>query len=102
MDSIPYFRILSISYFFLGTFRIFSTNILGIFRKTTFNLFVAILTGIANIVLDFVLITHYSAYGAAWATLVVLILASVLSFPYLLKEVFVNSKSGTKFRNWRK
>lgn len=88
MDSVHYYRVLSLSYFFLATFRLFSTNILAVLRKTTFNLIVAILTGVANIVLDYILITHYAAAGAAWATVMVIVIASVASFPYLVKVIF--------------
>lgn len=83
-DSVVYFRILSLSYFFLGTFRLFSTNLLAIFRKTTFNLIVAGFNGIINIILDVVLISNFHAVGAAWATMISVVIASLLSFPYLL------------------
>ena len=58
-DSIIYFRILSLSYFFLGTFRLFSTNLLAIFRKTTYNLIVAAINGLLNVFLDFLLVSYF-------------------------------------------
>lgn len=87
-DSMEYFRILSISYFFLATFRLFSTNLLAIFRKTTFNLIAAGVNGVINIILDLVLIKFYGATGAAWATTISVILVSFISFPYLLHVIY--------------
>ncbi len=91
-DSVTYFRILSLSYFFLGTFRLFSTNLLAIFRKTTYNLVVAGLNGILNIILDITLINRFSATGAAWATMLSVVIASLLSFPYMLYTINKISK----------
>lgn len=86
-DSVVYFRILSLSYFFLGTFRLFSTNLLAVFRKTTFNIVVAAINGALNIVLDLVLIHYFQATGAAWATMISVVIASCLSFPYLIRTI---------------
>lgn len=87
-DSVYYFRVLSISYFFLSTFRLLSTNILAIFRKTSFNLIMAGITGVTNIILDIVLINKFQAMGAAWATVISVVVASALSFPYLLRLIY--------------
>lgn len=92
LDSIPYFRILSISFFFLASFRLFSTNLLAIFKRTTFNLVAAAITGICNIVLDLILIEKYSATGAAWATVASVIIASILTFPYLIFIIFIKKE----------
>lgn len=91
-DSVIYFRILSLSYFFLGTFRLFSTNVLAIFRKTTYNLVVAAINGVLNIILDVILVSNYQAEGAAWATMISVVIASMLSFPYLLHTIGKISK----------
>lgn len=84
LDSVPYFRILSISYFFLGTFRLFSTNLLAIFHRVTFNFSISLLTGVSNILLDYFMVKKYGAIGAAWATLFTVVIASLCSFPYLI------------------
>lgn len=84
LDSVPYFRILSISYFFLGTFRLFSTNLLAVFHRVTFNLSISLLTGVSNMLLDYFMIKKYGAIGAAWATLFTVVIASLCSFPYLI------------------
>lgn len=86
-DSVPYFRILSISFFFLGAFRSTSTNILQSIGKVRYNLYVSIISGISNVILDVVMINRWGAEGAAYATLIVTIIASCLSFPYLIFEL---------------
>lgn len=88
LDSVPYFRVLSLSLFFLSSFRLFSTNILAVFRKTTFNLVVSIVTAISDILLDYFLVLKYGAIGAAWATVIVVFIASCISFPYLIKTIW--------------
>lgn len=87
LDAVPYFRVLSISFFCIATFRITSTNILVAIGKVNFNLTVAIISGIANIFLDYFMVLHYGAMGAALATLFISILASALSFPYLYRQI---------------
>lgn len=87
LDGIRCFRTLAISYFFLATFRLFSTNLLAIFHKVSFNLLVSIFTGVCNISLDYFLIQRYGAIGAALATLITVLLASFCSFPYLIHVV---------------
>lgn len=94
-DSLVYYQILSLSYFFLATFRLMSTSLLSVFRKTTYNLVVAAVTGVLNIILDYVLIKNFQAIGAAWATVLSVIIGSVLSLPYLLYVINTN-KLGRK------
>lgn len=98
-DSLIYYRILSISYFFLATFRLMSTSLLSVFRKTTYNLFVAAITGILNILLDYIMISKYQAVGAAWATVLSVVIGSVLSFPYLMH--IINSNKLGYQNDWR-
>lgn len=84
-DSISCFRILAISFFFLSSFRILTTNILAALGKVKFNLIISIIVGLANVILDIVLIYYFGSIGAAVATLIISILASALSVPYLVK-----------------
>ena len=84
LDAVPIFRILSVNYFFSGTFRILSGNLIVTQRKLKFNLIVAIVSGIINIVTDFLFIQWWGAIGAAYATVVVVIVSSVMSTIYLL------------------
>lgn len=82
-DAVLPFRILSVSYFFSGTFRVISGNLLVTQRKLKFNLFVAIISGAVNVILDYILILSYGMIGAAVATLSVVILTSIMSTLYL-------------------
>lgn len=84
MDALLPFQILSVSYFFSGTFRVISGNLLVTQRKLRFNLLVAVVSGIVNVILDWVLIQRYGAVGAAIATISIVILSSVMSTSYLV------------------
>ena len=79
-DSIKPFRILVFGYVIAGTFRQLSTNILAGLRRVVFNLISSISTGIADIILNYYLIRVWGMNGAAYATLCVEILASIISF----------------------
>lgn len=92
MDSVRPFQILSISYFFLGTFRVPAGNILAMLRKVKVNLIVSIISGIANVVFCIVFIRMWGSNGAALATLFVVILSSLIAFPYLLSYINKNRK----------
>ncbi|MBP5775545.1 MAG: oligosaccharide flippase family protein [Clostridiales bacterium] len=87
LDGVPVFRVLAISFFFLGTFRSTSTNILQALGKVKFNLIVSIVAAISNFILDYYFIKNYGIMGAATATLLVTVIASMLSFPYLMKQL---------------
>lgn len=84
LDAVPVFRILSLNYFVSGTFRILSGNLLVTQRKLKFNLFVAIVSGLTNIIANFFFIQWWGAIGAAIATVLVVIVSSVLSTTYLI------------------
>lgn len=88
-DAVTSFRILVISYFFSGTFRVISGNLLATQRKYSFQLFVAIFSGVTNIVADYCLVSGYGMNGAAIATLIVTILTSFLNTFYLIR-VFIS------------
>ncbi|MCI9134228.1 MAG: oligosaccharide flippase family protein [Lachnospiraceae bacterium] len=84
LDIIPIFRILAINYFFSGTFRILAGNLLVTQRKLKFNLFVAILCGVVNVLADYFFIPWWGAMGAAYATVMVVICSSILNVSYLV------------------
>lgn len=96
MDAVPCFRILSISFFFLSTFRLTSTNVLLSLGKAGYTLIVSIISGLCNIVLDIWLTITMGAIGAAYATLIVTILASALSFPYVLYLIYNKREQNTQ------
>lgn len=84
MDVVPIFRLLSANFFISGTFRILSGNLLVTQRKLKFNLFVAIISGIVNVIADFLFIRWWGPMGAALATVTVVLLTSILNTVYLI------------------
>ncbi len=82
LDAVPCFKILAISYFFSGSFRIVSGNLLVTQRKVGFNLFVAIISGLLNILGNIVFIPLYGSVGAAMVTLMIVIFTSLVSTLY--------------------
>lgn len=84
IDAVPIFRLLAVNYFFSGTFRILSGNLLVTQRKLKFNLFVAIVSSLTNAVADYFFIQWWGSMGAALATVLVVLISSVLSTTYLI------------------
>ena len=84
LDAVPVFRILSMNYFFSGTFRVISGNLLVTQRKLKFNLFVALVSGIINALSDFYFIQWWGSIGAAVATILVVFVSGVMSTIYLI------------------
>lgn len=85
LDAVKTFRILAFGYMIAGSFRIPAGNILASLGKVEANLWNAIMSGTANIVLDVVLIRSYGAVGAAVATVLVFLISSFISSMYLKK-----------------
>ena len=83
-DAIYPFRILVISYLFQGTFRVISGNLLITQRKLLFNTIEGIISGLINIIADYFFISYYGLIGAAYATLIVMILSGIFCTTYLL------------------
>ena len=83
-DAIPCFIILCISFAFSGTFRIVAGNLLVTQRKLKFNLFVAVFSSAFNTVMNVILVLKWGSIGAALATLLTVILTSILNTSYLL------------------
>lgn len=92
LDAVPVFRILSVNYFFSGTFRILSGNLLVTQRKLKFNLFVAIVSSLINVVADYFFIQWWGSIGAAFATVLVVFVSSILSTIYLVYTFRKNRK----------
>lgn len=83
-DIVPLFQILVINYFFSATFRILAGNVLATQRKLKFNFYVALVSGLLNIVLDICLIKYWGALGAAVTTLSVTVFSGAVSTFYLI------------------
>lgn len=92
LDAVPCMRILTVSFVILSTFRITSTNLLLSLKRAGYTMFVSLITGLANIGLDVWLTVQYGSIGAAYATLIVTILAAALSFPYVMYIVYSGKK----------
>lgn len=86
--SIPIFNLLSINYFVMATFRQTGTNILSTLREVKYNLIISCISCAVNIVLDIVCVRFWGIYGAALATLLVVIVASSLSLPHVYKLIY--------------
>lgn len=84
LDAVPVFRILSVNYFLSGTFRVISGNLLVTQRKIKFNFFVAFISGLINVLADFFFIQWWGSIGAAVATVLVVIVSSIMSTSYLI------------------
>lgn len=87
MNSIGCFRVLMVGYFISGTFRIPYGNILASLGDVRANLINAIFSGIANIILDVVLIKQYGSIGAAYATLIVFIISSIIHHIFIKRYI---------------
>lgn len=85
LDSVPVFRVLALSYFFSGTFRTISGNLLVTQRKLRLNMFVAVISSAVNIVADYYFIQWWGSMGAAYATVLVIMITSIMSTTYLIK-----------------
>lgn len=71
LDAIPIVRLLLVSYFFSGTFRIIAGNLLAAKHELKFNFYIVVLSGAFNIIGDYYLIQKFGAMGASVATLLV-------------------------------
>ena len=84
MDAVAPFRVLLVNYFFSASFKILLGNILVMMRKLAFNLFETIMSSIINCIGDYFLISHFGIIGAAYTTVIVTTVASIISFVYFI------------------
>lgn len=77
-DSVNIFKILCVGYFFTGTFRVLGANILFTLKKTKFNIYSSVIACFSNIFLNYILINKYGSIGAAYSTVIVFIIWSIL------------------------
>jgi O-antigen/teichoic acid export membrane protein len=87
LDAVLSFRILTLGYLISATFRKVSGNLLVTQRKLKFNFLLGIFEGIVNLIGNVVLVSLYGSIGAAIASLIVVILSSILSVRYFVKVV---------------
>ena len=84
LASVPVLRVLTLGYFCSGTFRNLSLNLLAAFRRVHFGLFIAILTCVLDIGLNYYFIKGFGMIGAAYATFLVDIITAIISFGYVV------------------
>lgn len=84
LDMLIPFRILMVSYFFSGTFKVLAGNILVTQRKLKANFVIYIFSSFVNILGDFIFVAQYGAIGASMVTLAVMALTGITSCFYLL------------------
>lgn len=78
VSAIPCFKILMFGYIIAGTIRTPFGNIIASFGEVKYNLINSAITGVANIILNLILITNYGSIGAAYATVAAYIIASII------------------------
>ncbi len=83
LDAVPCFRILSFSFAIAAVFRTLPGNILVTQRKLKFNLFAAMFSSIMNTALNVLFIPKFQSIGAAYATLITVIVTSIINMGYL-------------------
>lgn len=91
VDSVEIFRILSAGYFIAATFRIPSGNILVTLRRIKLNFYNSVFSGIMNIILNIFFILNMGSIGAAYSTVLIYIISSIISTTYL--NIIINSKN---------
>lgn len=87
MDAVPCFNILMLGYLISGSFRIPFGNILASLGLVKANLINAVLSGAVNIVLDIVFIMKYGSIGAAYATLIVFVVSSIIHGIFIVRAL---------------
>ena len=88
IDSVPVFQILSINYLIMASFRQIGTNVLSALRHVKYNMVISIICCIINFIADYFFIKKFGMIGAAYATVLVVVIASLLTFPYVLICVY--------------
>jgi len=90
LNAVLPFRILMVSYFVSGTFRTLTGHVLSMMHQVKASFFIGIIACMVNIIADFALVKLYGSIGAAYATLIVVVVESVVSsiyfYLYLLKK----------------
>lgn len=87
LTSVYTFRILILGFFIQSTFRMPLGNILVMLRMVDYNLLNSIISGIANILLNIILIKEFNDVGAAYSKLFTFILSSIIGFILFKKYI---------------
>ena len=92
INAVPYFRVLILSYLISGSIRILSINVLAAMRKVRFNLFISVISGVCNILLDYFLIKMFGTIGAAYATLLTMLISGLIAFGYFIYQIRIKTE----------
>ena len=92
LTATPVFRVMMLTFFISCTFRIPYGNILAMLHLVKVNFWLGLIECSVNIVADVILIQKYGSIGAAYATLIITILSSVMSGMYF--NLFLRRKRG--------
>lgn len=95
-DSILPFRVLAIGYFFAGTFRIPTGNLIGAIKKVKVSLYESIICGALNIILDVLFITWWGSIGAAISTSSIYVVSGLIVNGYM---IYYLNKKGQNTQN---
>lgn len=87
IDSVDVFRISSISYFFLGTFRMIPGNLLVTQRRLRYNFWVTLVSGALNVISNFILVSAIGAAGAAWTTLIITMFSGFMFTSHFIRVI---------------
>ena len=93
LNGVEFFRILLIGYFIDSTFRITAGNILAMLKKVKTLIVINCIAGICNVMLDLILIKKFSAIGAAYTNVSIILLTAVLYTFFLIKSIKSESKN---------
>ncbi|MCI8661618.1 MAG: oligosaccharide flippase family protein [Lachnospiraceae bacterium] len=83
IEAVGLFRIHLVGFFLTGTFRDLSVNILAGLKKVHYNLFISAIQIVSEVVFNYLLIIKFGMYGAAYATVLVEIIAAAMATFYL-------------------
>ena len=84
-NSVLYFKILMVAFFFTGSFQIPAANVIFTQHKVRANIIITLISNVANCILDYCLIKQYGATGAAIATCAVAMISSLVAIVYLIR-----------------
>ncbi|MBS6798853.1 MAG: oligosaccharide flippase family protein [Firmicutes bacterium] len=87
LSAVSMFRISALNYFFSGTFRIITGNLLVTQRKLKFNFYASIIAGLVNLVSNYVFINIMGPIGAAWTTLGISFFSGIIYTFYFYKVI---------------
>ncbi len=82
LNVIPIFLILSVNYL-VYSMRSLLGNVIAAIKKVKINLFLSVVSGVANIILNLCLITRFGSVGAAAATVTVTVTEAAMSAVYI-------------------